>query len=162
LAYWDDLLNQGYRIAGTASIDLHDLSKPSEKTPHPYNCVHSHSSDASELIEAVRQGAFYCTDQGEFHFEVLAGESVLNPGDVVADSVNQLKLNIVLTNMEGFLRVVHNGESQEVVPIKNGFPISMSVPPHSTGKGWIRGEVYRDADCNDMTALANPIYYDFL
>jgi hypothetical protein len=163
LEYWDSLLNKGYRISGTASIDLHDLERKPEPSPFPYNCVNSKSYKEEEIIGRIRQGGFYCSDGAQLDFEIIGRYYGAGLGDCIKNSGDPIEIKFscygFLAEETPYIRLVQNGQWEEADSISVADSVIRRIDVISGESGWFRLEIYRDFACTDLAILANPVYY---
>ncbi len=175
LQLWNDLLNQGHRVAGVSATDLH-APEPDHLPSVTYLGVRADARDLVEAAkEALRAGRAFSTLGPLLSFSARSsGEPSGNgPGEAIASSAAGDTLLIdVAWGFDGrrpmwephvaARAVVVRGNTGELGQVRIGAQegsASLSLP--RAGQRWIRAELHGLARGEEaMIAFSNPIYVE--
>jgi len=159
--FWDQLLNEGIRISGSSSIDLHDISQSPQEEPFPWMSIHCPSSNPNNLIESIRSGSFYSTNGPEIDLQLSSNSTTIILGEtlLVQDEIT-LHCQINQDDFKGHLHIISDGKIVRRVFIKDGIPYKIKLEKKETPSKWLRTELYYDEQSNYLATFTNPFYID--
>ncbi len=171
IAFWQERLNQGFRLTGVGGSDNHNASlAPQTRSAVGYPTTVVYASELSEraILEGIRAGHVFVDVQGSrnraIEFTAMAGGKTVMMGDAIASAAG-VDVHFVLTmkGVEGaHPEVVRDGESVNAADasvVKEPAEVR-SFDFKSDGKRhWVRVNI-RGAD-GSLLILGNPVYLNF-
>ncbi|MEZ5937135.1 MAG: CehA/McbA family metallohydrolase [Hyphomonadaceae bacterium] len=168
IRYWENLLNQGYRITAVGGSDNHDATVRSmaQQSPvgRPATAVYAQTLSIDGVNAAIRSGRVFLdldgrTDRVLDLAFVSNGAPIHMGGELVLPEGERSTGRIVTTNASGLKIDVHahNAKavaSSDVVPQSS--EISLEVEGGAEG-GWVRVDL-RDPETGRLILLGNPVY----
>ena len=175
IPFWQNLLDQGYKITGIGGSDDHGAGFGSAHPGIPTTMVYAPELSEKSLLGAVKKGNVYLKTKGldgpslDWRIE-LGAESwqmgmnipkqILQPDQ---DNAHGLRLLVEVEHEElQTVEIIHNNQILDLdcmadrqSSVAGAVSWSCSLPDLDTG--WIRLNL-RDASTQEITAVANPIY----
>ncbi len=144
LKLWRNLLNQGYKIVGIGSTDVHSLQDINPDVPMTY--VWLEELTLENILRSVKEGRVYITREPEVEFKINTAKI----GDTIDISDAPFILSYSISK-DADLKIIYNGE--ETKSIKNTsygeIPLDLDEPGYIYLEFWKREE---------LIALTNPIF----
>ena len=167
IPYWEDLLNQGYRITAVGGSDNHDPDLAADKPGtlgRPTTYVHAGALSQPEILKGIQQGRVFVDVYGlpSPRLEVqarLGAQTVEMGGSVFGRPGEKITVKAVATGLpEGAVVSVRGsaiaGLGQKTWPASSeGVEVTLSV---SERPSWVRVDI-RTAQ-GALILLGNPIY----
>ncbi|MBC7320300.1 CehA/McbA family metallohydrolase [bacterium] len=144
LKLWRSLLNQGYRITGIGSTDIHSLKDIYPDVPITFVLVEDLT--LSNVLDSIKKGQVYVSKGPEVNFSI--GDA--NIGDSITSSRIPVNLRYSIS-MESDLRVIYNG--REVNTVKNTKSGEIKFTPEHPGYVYL--EFWKGGE---LVAFTNPIF----
>jgi hypothetical protein len=146
LKLWRRLLNEGYKVVGIGSTDIHSLNDIYPDVPKTYVWVEELTLD--NLLSSIKRGKVFVTrgPKVEFHIDDAS------IGDSIKASNNYVDLSYSISE-ESELRIIYNGSM--ISEVKTALSGVIGLKPDEPGyiylEFWRRGE---------LIALTNPIFIE--
>ncbi|MDP3489607.1 MAG: CehA/McbA family metallohydrolase [Phenylobacterium sp.] len=167
--FWQDLLNQGYRLTAIAGSDSHDPDRPVE-TPgalgRPATVIHAVSLSQPDLMSGLRAGRVFVdlTHPGLEAFDLEAssgGGSAVMGGRLDAAPGDRITFRVMVEGAsEARIHVVGPDGAAEVLPLPPGTRAVQTFTRRSDGeRSWVRIDL-RDPE-GALLAMSNPIYLNW-
>ena len=165
VAFWEQRLNSGFRIAAIGGSDNHDPAKgPPIGTPT--TVVHAQNLSQKEILRAIRQGHVFVDvwGRGDLMLAVLAtaGSTTVEMGDELLVAVGKpISVKVTVAGVPAGARLSLAGNGSELAGLGSLAVLSPQDSRTFTFLAdehpqWLRFDV-RDQD-GKLLALGNPIY----
>ncbi len=163
LQWWEDLLEQGYRLTGVAARDIHQAAQLNGADT-ANTVVKAWDNNREQVLDAIRRGACCVTQAGTVDMRMQIGQrhaemgGVLPPADGAgsADEVGTLSVAIEGLPRGGLLEVVADkeiihSETVDAGDVQREF--SLAEPEH-----FCRVQVVEDTELRQPLMFSNPIF----
>ncbi len=173
--FWDQLLNQGYRITGIGGSDAHYIDGSRQPLGVPLTYVYALALSQAEIIAGIRKGSVFMTVGPKIYFtassqsgaKAMVGESL--PLSQFREQV-WLHINIKDAPLGSEVRLVKNGVSCLSERVSHAGLLSIAWSDDEAlgaagSKTWYRVELYTSSKefapgDDGLLAITNPIYVD--
>lgn len=168
ISFWEELLNDGYRVTAIAGSDNHDpdlaSSEPSA-VGFPTTVVYARSLSQPDLMRGIRNGRVFIDVEGSgdrlLEFESQSGTAVARAGEALTLATGALvEIRLSISGVKGPVPLlIRDGQRLDATPQVRYEADSTIAVYRLTGgdrPGWIRAEV-ADAD-GRVLLLSNPVY----
>lgn len=175
IPFWQDLLDQGYKITGIGGSDDHGAGFGSAHPGIPTTMVYASKLSEKSLLDAVKEGNVYLKTKGpdgpSLDWRIELGAEIWHMGmnipkeilESEQDSAKDLILSVAVNHEElQTVEIIHNSQTLDVDCKAVGQSSDMGALhwscslPHLDA-GWIRLNL-RNASTQEITVVANPIY----
>lgn len=146
LKLWRNLLNQGYRITGIGSTDIHSLKDIYPDVPTTFVLVEDLS--LSNVLNSVKKGRVYVSKGPEVGFRI--GNADIGDSISVSKTPIDLKYSI---STESDVKIIYNGN--EVNTIRNTKLGEIEFVPERSGYVYL--EFWKG---KELVAFTNPIFIE--
>jgi uncharacterized protein (TIGR03382 family) len=147
IAFWEDLLAQGHRVAALGGSDDHSAGASSSPiqspTGSPTTMVWAEELSVDAIMEGIRQGRTVVKLQGP-EDPMLELDAEGRDGDTVAAAETTLQIRVTDVPAGGAsLRLVRNGQAGPPVEVLGDpFVHEEQVLAPASGRDWIRAELW--------------------
>jgi hypothetical protein len=171
--FWDQLLNQGYRITGIGGSDAHYLEGSRQPLGIPLTYVYARSLSQTGIITGIKRGNVFMTAGPivDFTATTNSGAKAMVGEELLLSKRQELiwlQVNVKDAPVGSSVRLVKNGEPwmSEAVSHDGLFSIAWcdkDALGKPDGLTWYRVEVYAPEQANSpggdgLLAITNPIY----
>ena len=146
LKLWRNLLNQGYRITGIGSTDIHSLKDIYPDVPATFVLVEDLT--LSNVLNSVKKGRVYVSKGPEVGFRI--GNADIGDSISVSKKPTDLKYSI---STESDVKIIYNGN--EVNTIRNTKLGEIEFVPERSGYVYL--EFWKG---KELVAFTNPIFIE--
>ncbi|MGC8970794.1 MAG: CehA/McbA family metallohydrolase [bacterium] len=146
LKLWRTLLNQGYRVVGIGSTDIHSTKDIYPDISMTYVLVEELT--LSNLLDSLKKGRVYVTKGPKVSFDI--GNAII--GDSINTSKSSVNLKYSIT-MESDLKIIYNG--RETSAIRNTSAGEVEFIPEYPGYVYL--EFWKGGE---LVAFTNPIFIE--
>ncbi len=171
--FWDQLLNQGFRITGIGGSDAHYLDGSRQPLGIPLTYVYARSLSQTGIITGIKRGNVFVTAGPRVYFTAAtqSGAKAMVGEELLLSKCRELiwlHVNIKDAPPGSEVRLVKNGEPWLSEPVSRDGLFSIAWCDNDAlrkpdGLTWYRVEVYAPKQSNSpggdgLLAITNPIY----
>lgn len=171
--FWDQLLNQGYRITGIGGSDAHYIEGSHQPLGVPLTYIYASSLSQTGIIAGIKRGNVFMTVGPKLYFSAASqsGARAMVGEELALGQYREqvwLHINIKGAPLGSQVQLVKNGIScqSETVSHAGLFSIAWSDDEalrEPGAKAWYRVELYAHTHQNapggdGLLAITNPIY----
>ncbi|TVQ11324.1 MAG: PHP domain-containing protein [Balneolaceae bacterium] len=161
IPFWQERLNEGYRITAIGGSDDHGAGHGSDKPGIPTTMVFARGLSEASLLDGVRSGRVYLKTAGpqtpDADFYGIQQNQRLELGDSAVSGQSLTWVTSFLSTSDATLEILVNGEQVREVTIPANLvdPLQIQVQlPLSSG--WIRANMRQNGE---IIIITNPIYF---